>query len=149
MKYATKSTNYDKVTIERLQTLLSKVKNVGSCWEWTGAISSGYGAVWNLENSQVGIHRLIKEITSGKAAKGLVIDHLCKNKLCCNPKHLEMVTQKVNFNRGLGGHPQGIFYKSHCKEGHFLEIENIYIKPSNGYLECRTCRKLRRTVGVI
>jgi hypothetical protein len=70
-----------------------------TCWHWRGAVtSSGYGSVGH-EGRLWSTHRLAYELLIGPIPDGLHIDHLCLNKLCCNPWHLEPVTQQENRRR--------------------------------------------------
>lgn len=96
------------------------------CWEWTGAkITAGYGEL-NVGGQPVYAHRYIYEWIRGPIPTGLTIDHLCLNKKCVNPDHLEVVTMRANILRSNGmsarharrttcpkGHPFDRFYASH------------------------------------
>jgi hypothetical protein len=82
----------------------------GRCWTWKGAIQSkGYGSfgyrgrIWST-------HRLAYELMVGPIPEGLTIDHLCLNKRCCSPRHLEPVTLKENMRRAREGlhHPRPV-----------------------------------------
>lgn len=70
------------------------------CWEWQGALTNGYGHLYlkNFGNNYA--HRLVYEHLIGPIPDGLQLDHLCRNTCCCNPEHLEPVTQKENLRRG-------------------------------------------------
>lgn len=70
------------------------------CWLWTRSKDSGgYGMFWN--GKRLGLaHRVAYELLSGEIPKGLQIDHLCRNRACCNPEHMEPVPQSVNTLRG-------------------------------------------------
>jgi hypothetical protein len=69
------------------------------CWHWRGAVtSSGYGSV-AYEGRLWSTHRLAYELLIGPIPDGLQIDHLCRNKVCCNPQHLEPVTAQENLRR--------------------------------------------------
>lgn len=69
------------------------------CWNWTGAINlNGYGHL-TLINGSARAHRVSYEIYVGEIPSGLVIDHLCSNRKCVNPAHLEPVTQEENMRR--------------------------------------------------
>lgn len=71
----------------------------------------------------------------------LELDHLCRNRRCCRPDHLEPVTHKENVLRGMA--PSAInARKTHCKRGHEFTAENIYPSP-DGVRRCRECRRLR------
>ena len=73
---------------------------VTGCWAWQGAIiADGYGAKYFGDN-RVLAHRLYYEAVHGSVPEGMTLDHLCRNRACCNPEHLEVVTQAVNVQRG-------------------------------------------------
>lgn len=115
------------------------------CWEWLGAVqSAGYGAT-----SKGLAHRIAYELRVGPIPKGLTIDHLCKNKLCCNPKHMEAVTLAENLRRAVEtrNHHRGgnLVYaaRTHCKWGHEFTDENTRM---NGNVRvCKACAKRRST----
>lgn len=110
------------------------------CWDWVGAITNrGYG-LFNDEIKLKLVHRLSYEINKGKIPAGLQIDHLCRNRKCVNPEHLEVVTQKENMMRGFG--LASMYSKrSHCKRGHPLVKENLG-KWRNSR-DCLICSRLR------
>lgn len=70
------------------------------CWEWTGALSSGYGRIHHSPGRLVYTHRLAYELLVGPIPEGMDLDHLCRNTKCCNVAHLEPVTRQVNLLRG-------------------------------------------------
>lgn len=73
------------------------------CWEWTGATSGkGYGYL-RIGGKANYAHRVAYEAFVCPIPDGLVIDHLCRNTVCCNPEHLEAVENSVNVKRGLRG----------------------------------------------
>ena len=82
-------------------------------------------------------HRLAYEVLIGPIPKGLELDHLCRNRACYNPWHLEPVTHKENVRRGTS-HNGG---KTHCPAGHEYNEENTHV-GSAGRRECRVCKKL-------
>jgi hypothetical protein len=70
------------------------------CWLWTGRMNrNGYGRAYWYGKEPV-VHRLVYEILIGQIPKGLVLDHLCRVRHCCNPEHLEPVTIRENTLRG-------------------------------------------------
>lgn len=70
------------------------------CWEWTGRVEDGYGRVPTSGSRYVRAHRAAYEIWTGPIPKELEIDHVCRNRRCFNPDHLEAVTHKENVRRG-------------------------------------------------
>jgi hypothetical protein len=107
------------------------------CWEWTGHTNpSGYGHVGVRGATQL-THRVSYELLAGPIPDGLQIDHLCRNKPCCNPVHLEPVTAHENNMRRPG------VRKSHCKHGHPMTEENTLVKRRGGVTmwNCRECER--------
>lgn len=70
------------------------------CWLWTKGTRNGYGVHLCASGEAKPAHRLAYEIATGPIAEGMVIDHLCGEKLCVNPRHLEQVTRAENTRRG-------------------------------------------------
>ena len=106
------------------------------CIVWSGSkIWNGYGQSV-LYGVNALVHRSVYEHFRGKIPDGLVLDHLCRNRACANPYHLEAVTASVNSRRGEN-HNKG---KTHCKRGHPLSGGNLYITPDGRRL-CRECRR--------
>jgi hypothetical protein len=69
------------------------------CWEWQGARREGYGVVGDVQKV-IYVHRFVYEHMVAEIPDGLVIDHLCANRACANPEHLEPVTRGINTRRG-------------------------------------------------
>lgn len=113
--------------------------SLGKCWEWLGAsIQTGHGVFW-LNQKNIGAHVFAYGQTKGKVPKSLELDHLCRNPPCVNPEHLEAVTPKVNTLRGNGAAAINA-RKTHCKRGHPLGGENLYVN-SKGQRICRECTR--------
>jgi hypothetical protein len=116
------------------------------CWEWLGAPSSGsppsYGRVRHGA-TRVAAHRFAYEMLVGPIPTGLTLDHLCRNRMCVNPSHLEPVTIAVNVIRGAKFRID-VAPTTHCKLGHPLSGDNLY-KPGKGRTrgDCRKCRRIR------
>lgn len=114
------------------------------CWPWTGAMNNvyGYGRMSIGHKRQVRAHRLVYEILVGPIPTGYQLDHLCRNRRCVNPAHLEPVSNRVNCMRGEAPHVV-LARKNVCKRGHPLVDENIIWKKNpfagNGQRQCRTC----------
>lgn len=124
------------------QRFWAKVDRRGEdeCWPWLGFRHFGYGRFKNPTSQQV--HRYSYELQVGPIPEGMVIDHLCRNKGCVNPAHMEVVTVRENTLRGNG--PSAIHAaKTHCIRGHELTDENTYVN-SRGWRKCRTCHRMRQ-----
>ena len=125
----------------------SRVNKSGplGCWEWTaGKTTSGYGA-FRVGNRAVVSHRYAYELLIGPIPETLQLDHLCRNRACVNPSHIEPVTQVVNLARGISG-PATNARKTHCSRGHEFTAENTYSPPSNPtHRGCRKCRSLKKS----
>lgn len=112
------------------------------CWTWTGCLSAdGYGNA-KIAGRDVRVHRWAYESIGGKSIPdGLVLDHLCRNRACCNPEHLEPVTNRENVLRGIGFAAVNAA-KTHCPQGHEYTPENTYVSR-RGQRKCRTCKRAR------
>lgn len=85
--------------VEKIKNRFIPEPNSG-CWIWLGNVKkNGYGSL-TVGQKNYYSHRLSYEAFIGKIPKNLVLDHKCRLRCCCNPYHLEPVTQKENFNRG-------------------------------------------------
>lgn len=124
--------------------IISKVKERGEplgvrglCWEWTGALRNGYGAI-KVGDKVRSTHRTMYEWYFNTEIGDLDSDHLCRNKICCNPLHIEPVTRRTNILRSPIWSSSRKF--EICKKGHELLEDNVYT-ASNGDRRCRLCRR--------
>jgi hypothetical protein len=118
------------------------------CWEWLGYRNpDGYG-----ESGGRGVHRRAYEEAVGAIPDGMEIDHLCHNRACVNPAHLEVVTHAENMRRSAPA------TKTHCVNGHPYDEANTYWHPydeantywrPSGRRDCRACirERVRRYVS--
>jgi hypothetical protein len=128
-----------------METVANRIEIVDSgCWEWLGALQYGYGYT-TINSVGCRVHRLVWEYLVCPIPDGLVLDHLCRNKKCCNVAHMEMVTQGENIRRGdVGKHNRE---KTHCVNGHPYSEENTYYitrKDGKGFRMCKSCNNAAR-----
>lgn len=111
----------------------------GKCWVWQGGKSnSGYG-VMKLFGKMASPHRVAWEwMYAQPIPQSLDIDHLCRNRLCCNPLHLEPVTRSVNNTRGLIGGKKRV--DDRCSRGHLVKGQNA--KKNGNNILCRICQNV-------
>lgn len=119
----------------------SKVVPTGFCWEWAGARdSNGYGVFNPSKQKTTRSHRFAYQLLVGEIPHGLEIDHLCRNRICCNPDHLEPVTPAENARRSFSpGHRTR--RTGECSKGH--SMSDAYVSP-RGRRMCRKCIEIRR-----
>lgn len=113
-----------------------------ACWEWRGSIDhGGYGQYRHNERT-TSAHRYAYENRVGPIPAGMTIDHLCRNRACVRPDHLEAVTQRTNLLRGQTKAAENA-RKTTCPQGHDYTPENTYTPPSGGR-QCKQCRSDRK-----
>lgn len=124
------------------------VEKTETCWLWKGGISkTGYGvfAMGSRRNGSfrsVLPHRFSFEVAGHALTEGRQIDHLCRNRCCVNPAHLEQVTARENTLRSTA--PSALnAQKTHCHRGHAFDQFNTYI-AKNGARHCRACHRFRK-----
>lgn len=112
------------------------------CWNWQGPINGGGYATCSLHGKTRKVHRLIYEWERAPIPDGLTLDHLCRNRACVNPDHMEPVTNRVNILRGES-FSATLARQTHCKHGHPFSGDNLEI-DRDGFRRCITCRRQRQ-----
>lgn len=120
------------------------VRQPTGCWEWTAARSRGYGTFAVTKKKLVGAHRYSYELLVEPITLGMTIDHLCRNKVCVNPSHLEVVTSRENTRRAPNSITTIHANQTHCKWGHPFNEKNTYWDKQRGGRACRPCQINRR-----
>lgn len=119
---------------------LYEQRGPSDCWPWTGAThEGGYGV---RRDSRKGhgrpAHRVVWESLKGEIPAGLVVDHVCRNRLCVNPAHLRLVTPRVNTLENSVGVAAVNAGKTRCIRGHEFTADNTMTRR-NGRRTCRIC----------
>ncbi len=124
-------------TPDFLTKFWSRVKKSNNCWEWTATLDGrGYGKCY-WKHKQLSSHIISYQLMVGDVPEGLELDHLCRNKKCVNPDHLEAVTHRENMLRGFA--PSAIHArKTHCPQGHLYNGINLITYGTNR--KCRICK---------
>jgi HNH endonuclease len=118
----------------------AKVEKTDGCWIWRGGrFHTGYGRVFRGGVVCVA-HRVAYELAVGPIPKGLEMDHLCRNRACVNPAHLEPVPQRINTLRGVGITAVQAA-RTHCPQGHTYDEANTWLYK--GHRHCRECRRVK------
>lgn len=108
------------------------------CWLWTAGLDhKGYARFRDDSGKKVRAHRWAYEWFRSPIPEGLHIDHLCRNRHCQNPWHMDLVTNAENQQRGLVNQCK---HKTHCVNGHPLSGENLHI-TAKGARRCLECNR--------
>lgn len=117
-----------------------QVEKTDACWLWKGyRMPNGYGQFSETMGKKWYAHRWAFTCEVGPVPLGLDLDHLCRNRLCVRPSHLEAVTRRTNLLRGATL-PAANAAKTHCVHGHEFTPENT-ARSAVGHRSCRTCSR--------
>lgn len=121
----------------------TRVDPDSGCLVWIGYLTkNGYGR-FGCEGVMYMAHRWLFQRANfipSTTESDLVLDHLCRNRACVRPTHLELVTRLENTRRSPLS-AKGVFRRTHCPQGHPYDAENTYWH--RGHRHCRTCSRAR------
>lgn len=106
------------------------------CWVFEGHLREGYGTIHinGRGKAKENVHRVVYEALRGPIPAGCHLDHLCRNKACFNPDHLEPVTPRENIRRSLP------FQKPRAQRCSHDRSITTYVRP-NGRVKCKACEQ--------
>jgi len=143
VKYGRRAGKVEKImdrAEKRFWRFVGQVDENG-CWPWVGSLNfGGYGQFWF--NGEWGMaHKYSYSVHQHQIPIGLTIDHICRNRGCVNPAHMEVVSMRENIIRGVG--PTAVnSRKTHCPKGHEYTNGNTLVNKKSGKRQCRTCGKV-------
>lgn len=126
-----------------------KVDTSGECWLWLASTcGQGYGQFFvrkgigakGVRPFNALAHRAAWELTNGQIPDGLTIDHICRNRICVNPAHMEIVTLRENIGRAEHWNRT----KTSCPNGHEYDRVDTWVDSAgvtNYARRCDRCRK--------
>jgi hypothetical protein len=135
----------DLVNIARFDRYVDRSDESG-CWMWKGRADKGYGRFSVQQNGRqylIQAHRVAYALYTSAIPAGLEIDHLCRNKLCVNPAHLEAVTPQLNTSRNLGATANAVtaWIDGRCLNGH--DLNKVGLHKAGSAFTCAQCGRDR------
>lgn len=130
--------DYAAAVLTHGERIFDRILFDDGCWGFKGwHWDTGYAA-FDVDGSGFRAHRLVYTMLVGPVPNDMVLDHLCRNRGCVRPDHLEIVTQRINVSRNSEA------TKTHCVNGHLLSGDNLYLSPGRHHRLCRACNRERQ-----
>jgi hypothetical protein len=127
--------------VHKIGSIPAHAPHLGRCWTWTSALDfGGYPILWIGDGKSVRAHRFAYELLVRPIPSGLTIDHLCRNRRCVNPAHMDPCTAGENAKRSPLAPYNARAASTHCKRGHEFNEKNTMIH--HGRRECRACHAM-------
>jgi hypothetical protein len=146
-----------------IKKIWAKLQVSGFCWHYGDYKHKNHATVY-FAGRRIGVHKVVYEYLVGLVPEGYKLDHVCRNKRCVNPDHLEPVTHSENIKRawkystkqGFEGAGKRSKVSTHCRKGHNLSDVGVLLsKRANGTerKKCRACQhdaqeRWRRKAGI-
>jgi hypothetical protein len=133
--------SYDEKAIARFWSYVDR-RGKDECWPWKRATpGAGYGE-FSAGGVRVKAHRAAVFITQGKIPEGMMVDHICRNRACVNPRHLRVVSPRVNSIENSTSFAAINAAKTHCPQGHLLAGDNLVASAKTR--KCRACFRVKQ-----
>jgi hypothetical protein len=120
-----------------------RVRSPNDCWLWTGSVGNkGYGYYgWNDKRGHwERAHRIAWRLTRSEIPPGLHVDHMCRTRLCCNPRHMQLLTPAEHARKSSSEAWGTIGDDDTCRHGH----EGERYRRKDGSIRCRACKRAEK-----
>jgi hypothetical protein len=133
-----------EMTPAQVDRFFARVNKTDGCWLWNRPTEDGYGEFY-FNRRTFKAHRISYTLAKGQIPRGLLIDHMCRNRLCVNPDHLRAVDDATNALENSNSPASINHRKTHCNRGHELANENLLrVGRNKENRSCHECDKARK-----